>query len=178
MTANKLATDKVKQLLPYLLTIILTLVVSQWFQKDTQKSPLGSSATNTPMSFSNVQVTQKTSDDQPDLKLTQRYTAIINNKKVEVPVKDAVADPSVSTASTGATGYAASVTQEIDITPLTKSLVPRWELGVGMGIDSNDKVYIPLSVQRNYQHDKAIQVELHLGSNEIKGVEVQHKWLF
>lgn len=171
-------TAKVRQILPYLLTIILTLVVSQWFQKDTLKSPSGFSTTNTPVSFSNVQVTSKTSADQPDLKLTQRYTAIINNKKVEVPVKDAVADPTVPAASTGATGYAASVKQEIDITPLVKSLVPRWELGIGMGVDGSDKVYIPLSVQRNYKSDKAIQVELHLGSNEIKGVEVQHKWLF
>ena len=171
-------TDKVKQILPYLLTILLTLLVNSWFLKDTQKPSSGSSATNTPVSSTDVQVTSKTSASQADLQITQRYTAIINNKKVEVPVKDAVADPSVPAASTGATGYAASVRQEIDITPLVKSLVPRWELGVGMGVDSNDKVYIPLSVQRNYKSDKAIQVELHLGSNEIKGVEVQHKWLF
>lgn len=171
-------TERLKQLLPYIATAILSMVATSWFLKDTSKSPLGSSATNTPVSISNVQVTPKTSASSPDLQLTQRYTAIINNKKVEVPVKDAVADPSVPAASTGATGYAASVTQEIDVTPLVSSLVPRWELGVGMGMDSNDKVYIPLSIQRNYKTDKAIQVELHLGSNEIKGVEVQHKWLF
>lgn len=170
--------NRLKQLLPYILTSVVTMVATSYFLKDTSKSPLGSSATNTPVSISNVQVTSKTSASSPDLRLTQRYTAIINNKKVEVPVKDAVADPSVPAASTGATAYSASVTQVIDVTPLVKSLVPQWELGVGMGTTSDDKVYIPLSVQRNYNSDKAIQVELHLGSSEIKGIEVQHKWLF
>lgn len=166
--------NRLKQLLPYILTSVVTMVATSYFLKDTSKSSLGSSATNTPVSISNVQVASKTSASSPDLRLTQRYTAIINNKKVEVPVKDAVADPSVP----GATAYSASVTQVIDVTPLVKSLVPQWELGVGMGTTSDDKVYIPLSVQRNYNSDKAIQVELHLGSSEIKGIEVQHKWLF
>lgn len=170
----------IKTFLSYLVVALGACLATSWVLKGNVKTPTTNlSATNVLTSTSDVQVTSKTSANQPDLKVTQKYTAIINDKKVEVPVKSVqTANNSVSPAQAGATGYTTSLKQEIDVTPLMKSLVPSWEVGIGVGTTSDNQVYVPLSIQRNYNTDKAIQVELHFGSNELKGLEVQHKWLF
>ena len=129
---------------------------------------------------STLQATQKTSQNQPDLEVSQKYTAVINGEKVEVPVVHA-ATGSTPPASTGATGTSASLKQELDVSPLVNRMVPKWELGVGVGKQKGDSgLYLPLSLQRNYAFDKAIQFELHVDPSDrkINGVELQHKWRF
>lgn len=128
---------------------------------------------------STITVQPKADPASPDTVLNQHYTAIINNKKVEVPIRDVDSkEAATSTGKTsGATDYTCTISQEIDLTPLVKPLVPSWELGIGVGTHDN-QFYLPLSIQRNYESDRALCVELHLRGSDIKGVEVQHKWLF
>ena len=126
---------------------------------------------------SHLKVAPKETPEDSDLVVTQKYIATINNKKVEVPVIDKTTPASAST--TSATLYTATLQQEVDITPLVAHMVPRWELGVGLGRQGSD-TYIPVSMQRNYTYKKAIQIELHIDprNQKVSGVEIQHKWRF
>ena len=51
-----------------------------------------------------------------------------------------------------------------------------WELGVGVGVH-DDKAYIPISLQRNYNKNHSVALELHydLKDNKVNGGEVQWK---
>lgn len=131
---------------------------------------------------SNLVVTEKTSEDDPDLKVSQTYKAIINNQEIEVPVSVSTTSKTTasSSAATGTPGTTASLRQEIDVTPIVRQLVPDWELGVGIGKQRDGDVYIPVSIQRNYETHKGLQMELHVDPKDqkIDGIEIQHKWRF
>lgn len=131
---------------------------------------------------SNLVVTEKTSEDDPDLRVSQTYKAIINNQEIEVPVSASTTSKTTasSSAATGTPGNTASLRQEIDVTPIVRQLVPDWELGVGIGKQRDGDVYIPVSIQRNYETHKGLQVELHVDTKDqkIDGIEIQHKWRF
>lgn len=117
-------------------------------------------------SKSTLKVTQKETESSPDLVFKNRYTANIDGEIVEAPLV------------TSKDNTTATVTHTIDVTPLVKQMTPKWEAGVGVGVHDND-VYIPVSLQRNYKQDKAVEVEVHLDTNgDFKGAEVTHKWLF
>lgn len=51
-----------------------------------------------------------------------------------------------------------------------------WELGVGVGVH-DDKAYIPVSLQRNYNKNHSVALELHydMKDNKVNGGEVQWK---
>ena len=148
---------------------------------DKQEVPASrSSVPNVPLSTTSIQVTTKTKETEPDLSLTQKYVATINDKKVEVPIKNVVPEATTSARPVGsATPYTAVVSQTIDITPIAKAVSPNWEVGVGIGRYRSD-TYVPLSLQRNYKNNKAICVELSLDpqDRQVKGWSIQHKWLF
>lgn len=148
---------------------------------DKQEVPTSrSSVPNVPLSTTSIQVTTKTKETEPDLSLNQKYVATINDKKVEVPIKNVVPEATTSARPVGsATPYTAVVSQTIDLTPIAKAVSPNWEVGVGVGRYRSD-TYIPLSLQRNYKNDKAICVELAVDpkDRQVKGWSIQHKWLF
>ena len=148
---------------------------------DKQEVPTSrSSVPNVPLSTTSIQVTTKTKETEPDLSLTQKYVATINDKKVEVPIKNVVPEVTTSARPVGsATPYTAVVSQTIDLTPIAKAVSPNWEVGVGVGRYRSD-TYVPLSLQRNYENNKAICVELSLDpqDRQVKGWSIQHKWLF
>ncbi|WP_293662938.1 hypothetical protein [uncultured Phascolarctobacterium sp.] len=133
--------------------------------------------TNTISSTANLKVTPKETTAAPDLIVEQKYIATINQKKVEVPIYDKTTPASASTAY--ATPYTATLQQEIDVTPLVNHMVPKWEIGIGIGRHKSN-TYIPVAVQRNYTYNKAVQMELHIdpSDHKISGVEIQHKWRF
>ena len=160
--------------------ILLLLSVSVYFlyiKEDKASAPVSSTRTN-PTVQTELVVTEKTSEDDPDLRVSQTYKAVINDQEIEVPVIAKTTAP--SSAATGTSGNTASLRQEIDVTPIVNQLVPDWELGAGVGTRKNGDVYIPVSIQRNYEARKGIQVELHIDSKDqkIDGVEIQHKWRF
>lgn len=171
-----------KQLiLSFILGVLLGSFGFYWFSKQTLTSVATPATTNKQLSTTtSLSVTPKDSPEAPDLAVNQTYVATINNKKVEVPITNVQAQGNTTSASpTSATPYTATVQQEVDITPLVNLMVPRWELGVGLGSHEGD-TYLPVSVQRNYTYKKAIQIELHIDPSDQKvtGVELQHKWRF
>ena len=51
----------------------------------------------------------------------------------------------------------------------------KWEWGAGFGVHDGD-TYIPISIQRNYSKDKAVEVEAHVDLNGgVSGGEIQYK---
>lgn len=173
MTTNK------QLIMSFTLGALLGSFGFYWFSKQTTIiSPLPT--TNKQLSTTtSLSVTPKDSPEAPDLTITQKYVASINNKKVEVPITNVPQGNTTSASTTSATPYTATVQQEVDITPLVNLMVPRWELGVGLGRHEGD-TYIPVSVQRNYNHNKAFQLELHIdpSNQKVTGAELQHKWRF
>lgn len=173
MTTNK------QLIMSFTLGVLLGSFGFYWFSKQTTTiSPLPT--TNKQLSTTtSLSVTPKDSPEAPDLTITQKYVASINNKKVEVPITNVPQGNTTSASTTSATPYTASVQQEVDITPLVNLMVPRWELGVGLGRHEGD-TYIPVSVQRNYNHNKAFQLELHIdpSNQKVTGAALQHKWRF
>lgn len=123
--------------------------------------------------MSTVCVQPKTSQSQPDLKVTTTYVANINGKRVDLPV-ETVTD---TAAPTSATPYHVAVKQQIDVSNLIKP--PKWSFGVGAGVHDS-KFYVPMSMQYNYKDNKQVQFSVHLDKNlrDINGVEVQHRWYF
>lgn len=127
---------------------------------------------------SSLSATQKTNPDDPDLVITQKYVANINGKKVEVPIVAKTAPTSPAPTGAGNT-TTATLKQEIDVSPLVTKMIPKWEVGVGVGTQKDKGIYIPLSIQRNYEVSKGVQFEIHLDtSGKIVGTEIQHKWRF
>lgn len=118
-------------------------------------------------SKSTLKVTPKSSKSDPDLVVRNRYVAEIDGELVEAPIH------------TTKEGSTATVTNTIDVTPLVRQMTPKWEAGVGVGAHEGD-FYVPVSVQRNYKQDRAVEVEVHFdaSSGKLKGAEVTHKWLF
>ena len=117
-----------------------------------------------------LEVSQKETPESPDLVVGQKYVAVINDKRVEVPIK-------VTKSTTE--GTTATLKQEIDVSQLVEPLIPDWEVGVGVGQHDGD-LYYPVSLQRNYKANKAIRVELHIKDDlsKVNGYEVQHVWTF
>ena len=55
-----------------------------------------------------------------------------------------------------------------------------WSIGTGLGIN-DDEVYVPLSVSRQYEKDRAIDIQINLDLDknlEPSGVQVMHRWYF
>ena len=112
------------------------------------------------------------------------------NRKVEVPIRnikapiynpDSNSNPSANNPDTpNSNNKTVTYENKIDVSALVRPLVPKWEIGTGVGTHRGN-VYVPVSVQRDYKVDKAVRVEVHLDLKDRmapKGVEVQHIWKF
>lgn len=176
-----MTTNKQLLIVSFTLGILLGSIFGfYWFSKQTTTISTTTPNPNKQLSTTtSLSVTPKDSPEAPDLTITQKYVASINNKKVEVPIANVPQGNTTSASTTSATPYTATVQQEVDITPLVNLMIPRWELGVGLGRHEGD-TYIPVSVQRNYNHNKAFQLELHIdpSNQKVTGAELQHKWRF
>lgn len=165
-----------------ILCLIITAAVMFFIHRNNEVEKPSVSSSPSATIQSNLVVTEKTSEDDPDLRVSQTYKAIINNQEIEVPVSASTTSKTTasSSAATGTPGNTASLRQEIDVTPIVRQLVPDWELGVGIGKQKDGDVYIPVSIQRNYETHKGLQVELHVDPKDqkIDGIEIQHKWRF
>lgn len=165
MKALETLKDTLKQLL--LLTNLLLLVSFGYYTYvHTQRIPKVDKTpklTNTPST--NVIRTKTTNLGDTEVKVETIYTA--GDKKVSTGVQRI--PPGTTTTPT--------IKQEIDLTHLLPK--KNWEVGVGLGVHRGNP-YIPLSIQRNYKTDKAVQVEVQfdMRTRKVQGVEVQHKWSF
>ncbi|MDO4921406.1 MAG: hypothetical protein Q4E64_06245 [Phascolarctobacterium sp.] len=119
-----------------------------------------------------LSVTPKTSESDPDVVVENSYVAVVNGEKIAAPVETSKDDTT------------ATIKTTVDLTPLVKQMTPKWEVGIGVSYnrdtDISDKKILPcVSVQRNYKHDKAVEVIINADTHgNVKGGSVLHKWLF
>lgn len=118
------------------------------------------------------------------LVIHESLVASNGNRRVEVPIrniKTPITDNYNSdTPNSNTTNKTVTYENKIDVSALVRPLVPKWEIGTGVGTHRGN-VYIPVSIQRDYKVDKAVRVEVHLDPKDRmapKGVEVQHIWKF
>lgn len=141
-----------------------------------------SDSTSGLLSTTRISASPKTSPNAPDLVMSQKYTAVINGEKVSVPiVKRTTGTTNQPTGAGGSAansqGVKATVEQTIDLTNMLSRLRPSWELGTGVSY-MNNKTYVPMSIQRNYADDKALELTVLIDTDgKAKGAMVQHKWL-
>lgn len=146
--------------------------------RDSLDSISGQQSPPVVQSVTSVQVKPKDNQGDPDVVLSQTYVANINGEKVVVPV--AVPKRTNDTAGkpispTGSPQLQGQIKQEFDLTPLLSLVRPKWEVGAGV-VCLQRKYYGSVSIQRNYKHDKALEVT-YVTDRTTKGVMVQHKWL-
>jgi hypothetical protein len=172
-----------------LLIIIITGVFKHWYSRSSghsipHKDTIKATNENTDKVTSTGTITV-TPNKEPNDVLVVHESLVASNghRKVEVPIRNIKAPIIVDNPSTPANpDNNKNVTYEnkIDVSALVRPLVPKWEIGTGVGTHRGD-VYVPVSVQRDYKVDKAVRVEVHLDPKDRmapKGVEVQHIWKF
>ena len=165
--------DKKTAIIIALLVLVGYLIVPQWYPHKTQivpplKEPLLTQTTT------QISTKPKVSASDPDVEVTQTYTAKVNGETVKVPLKSS---------AIGSTGV---IRQDFDFTPVVsrmahyiaqKDYKKDWEVSAGVGVESG-YTYGLIGVQRNYNKDRAIEVEVHLRTTGVSGGEIKHKWLF
>ena len=115
-----------------------------------------------------LNIKEKEKPTDADLQMEQTYVATINQHTYRLPVKNVTKDNTTAT-----------IDQTIDLTPLLKDTLEKkrpWEIGVGVGIQDN-KFYVPVSVQRNYNNKQALELQLNIGHNKsiITGGQLLYK---
>ena len=168
-----------KILIPFFIVLVILIMYFSFINnkdkndKDNSVKENPQVSLSTPQVSSSITVVPKTKPSDPDLKVTQKYTAQINNKTVEIPL-------SKPKETLSADGQTVVVSQTVDMTAAVKPMLPRWSIGVGMGKDRNE-TYIPFSVTRHYKPLKrSLQFTLKysIDKGKISGGEVQHLWNF
>ena len=115
-----------------------------------------------------LSIKEKEKPTDADLQMEQTYVATINQHTYRLPVKNGTKD-----------NMTATIDQTIDLTPLLKDTLEKkrpWEIGVGVGVQDN-KFYVPVSVQRNYNNKHALELQLNIGHNNsiITGGQLLYK---
>lgn len=115
-----------------------------------------------------VSIKEKSKPTDADLQMEQTYIATINQQTYRIPIKTTSKDNTTAT-----------IDQTIDLTPLLKDTIEKkrpWEIGIGIGIQDN-KLYMPLSIQRNYNNKHALELQLNIGHNNsiITGGQLLYK---
>lgn len=152
-----------KQLILGVLIGVALCVTIDLVRRD-HKTPVRPPQTTSVSSSTTLEVLPKQEPSSPDLVVDHSYVAYVNGEKLEVPLK--TTDKTTS-----------KVTTVVDMTPIVSKMTPKWEAGIGVSY-YNKKILPTISVQRNYQHDKAIEMSLYLKGNQVKGGSLMHKWLF
>jgi len=164
-----------KIFIPFLIILVILIMIIPREKKENKETPkvTSSSSLTSPQVSSSISVVPKVKPSDPDLKVTQKYTAQINNKTVEIPL-------SKPKESKDTKGNTVVVSQTVDMTAAVKPILPRWSVGVGIGKDRNE-TYIPFSITRHYKPLKrSLQFTLKysIDKTKITGGEIQHLWNF
>lgn len=170
----------IRKYLPFILCVVLGFLIGFYTRGDQERPrPNRSDSTSTLLSTTSVlSATSKSSEGDPDLVVSQKYTAMINGEKVSVEVAKGTANttgqPTSPSGSPGA--IQGQISQTIDITPLLSKLRPTWEIGVGYNY-LDKKHYSCVSLQRNYKPNRALDLTCQIQDKQIKGIMIQHRWL-
>ena len=172
-------TTNQKYIIALLLGIVLgSALTGYYLSKDKQSTPQHSSvSTSGLLSTTRIQAEVKDNPQDEDLVLSQKYTAVVNGEKVSGTNYQPTGAGSSNVVQSPQQGVKATVEQTIDLTPVLSRLRPSWELGVGVSY-ADRQTYVPLSIQRNYADDKALELTVLMNTDgKAKGAMVQHKWL-
>lgn len=166
-----------------LIPVVLALFVLVFLPtRSSSPSPAPNPNTGSnPQVTSSLSVVPKSGDS--DLVIEHHYKATIDGEVVNVPIHTVSSPNPVSVPNSDAPssiGSSVSFSQELDLTPLLSDYEHKtnWEVGAGVGCHDGD-VYFPVSVQRNFSHDRAVEGIVHLSdSGSVNGGEVLYKYRF
>ena len=169
-----------------LLIIIITGVFKHWYSRSSGHSiphkDIINTTTNESAKITSTDTITVTPNKEPNDVLVVHESLVASNgtRKVEVPIKHIKAPIYNPDNYNNPNNKTVTYENKIDVSALVRPLVPKWEIGTGVGTHRGN-VYVPVSVQRDYKVDKAVRVEVHLDPKDRmapKGVEVQHIWKF
>lgn len=155
--------------------ILLAILLKVLPSFDSPKEPtITNSSTSqvSPQVSTAISVKPKEKPTDPDLKVTQKYTAQVNGKTVEVPLS--------KPKETLTKDNQVVVSQTLDVSAAVKPLLPRWSIGVGVGRYGHE-TYIPVSITRHYKPAKRslqFTIKYSTDKGKINGGEIQHLWSF
>ena len=173
-------------------TIVLVNVVNYFSVRSSTSPNTGNEVPSgsNPQISSSFSVVPKSSPEDSDLVIEHHYKATIDGETVNVPIRtvsnvngvNSSPTPSVSNHNpvSSSLGNTVSYKQELDLTPLLSDYEHKknWEVGAGVGCHDGD-VYFPVSVQRNFSHDRAVEGVVHLSdSGSVTCGEVLYKHRF
>ena len=154
-----------------LLAILLKILPKE--EKPLENPVVPSSTTQVhPQVSTGITIKPKEKPTDPDLKITQKYTAQVNGKTVEVPLS--------TPKETLTKDNQVVVTQTLDVSAAVKPLLPWWSIGVGVGRYGRE-TYIPVSITRHYKPAKRslqFTIKYSIDKRKINGGEIQHLWNF
>lgn len=141
-----------------------------------ERSSCNSPSIENPLLSTDVGVKWKDKETDSDLILNNHYKATIDGQEVVIPVKPKkIKTPLESQSPSNVT---TTVDQTLDLTPLYKDYEKKrkWEIGTGVGGVSGEW-YIPVQVQRNFNKDKALEVQLNVSPEKksVSGAQVTYK---
>lgn len=170
-----------------LLIIIITGVFKHWYSRSSghsipHKDTIKATNEDTKVTSTDTITVTPNKETNDVLVVHESLVASNGNRKVEVPIRNIKAPIyNPSTPNNNNNNKTVTYENKIDVSALVRPLVPKWEIGTGVGTHRGN-VYVPVSVQRDYKGvDKAVRVEVHLDPKDRmapKGVEVQHIWKF
>lgn len=170
-----------------LVIIIITGVFKHWYSRGSVHSvPHKDTVKTVEDKVTSTGTITVTPNKEPNDVLVIHESLVASNghRRVEVPIRNTktpIATPnSDNYNSDNPNNKTVTYENKIDVSALVRPLVPKWEIGTGVGTHRGD-VYVPVSVQRDYKVDKAVRVEVHLDPKDRmapKGIEVQHIWKF
>lgn len=164
-----------KKLIKYTLLILssIAVIVTSYILgykdgKNKNRPAVNNYQSDLPTIKTKLSIKEKEKPTDADLQMEQTYVATINQHTYRLPVKNVTKD-----------NMTATIDQTIDLTPLLKDTLEKkrpWEIGVGVGVQDN-KFYVPVSVQRNYNNKHALELQLNIGHNNsiITGGQILYK---
>lgn len=163
--------------------VVLALFVLVFLPTRSHSSPSpapNNVGNHNPEITSSFSVVPKTSPEDSDLVIEHHYKATIDGEVVNVPIHTVGNAVPTGSNTPSSLGSSVSFSQELDLTPLLSDYEHKtnWEVGAGVGCHDGD-VYFPVSVQRNFSHDIAVEGVVHLSdSGSVNGGEVLYKHRF
>ena len=173
--------DNAVLIISVVIGIVCTIVLFSFHSSfNSSTAPVPNSGSN-PQINSSFSVVPKSSPEDSDLVIEHHYKATIDGEVVNVPIHTVSNSVPVSNPDNPSSlGNTVSFSQELDLTPLLSDYEHKknWEVGAGVGCHDGD-VYFPVSVQRNFSHDRAVEGVVHLSdSGSVTGGEVLYKHRF
>lgn len=191
-------TTIIKKYIIYILLVIMGIILGVAFKNGSNNTASSDTLNTTSTTLRDINDTSKitskgtiTITSAPStatgdtLVVKESLVATNGNRKAEVPIRNQSV-PLNNNENKDTSNKNIEVTNTIDVSSLVRPLVPKWEIGIGVGTHDGD-TYIPVSIQRDYKVDKAVRLEIHLDPTakgdtkrilSPKGIEVQHVWKF